>query len=305
MKSWADVWRHWRRQVKVGAPFVRRREYRILEQKYSRLIEALDNTATPASHANLQTRKPVPTNLKGEVCLFVTYSPIGQLKAHATCHIQHLLDVGLNVVLIFNTDLSASELIIDAGLEARVSGVLVRDNLGFDFGAWAHAYSLLDSKEWQRLYLVNDSVVGPLEQSGFLDMMKRIRSCKSDFLGLTESLAPIRHLQSYFLVFNHTALCSPTFAKLMGGVLNFPHKGQVVDVYEVRFTQLLSAAGLRFEAIFPALSDDIHNADDTSARWEKLISAGFPYLKTRIIQQLPNHPQVQAARLVGQVDGQI
>lgn len=305
MQSLSDIWRRWRRQLKASAPFVRRREYRIIEQKYARLIESVSGLALPANQARIQVRQPPMQRLVGDVCLFVTHAPAAALKTHVVHHLLALLDAGVKVILIANADQKTGTLVIDSVLEARLSGVLVRQNTGFDFGAWAHAWSLLDHTVWQRLYLVNDSIVGPLEPAPFTQMMARIKNSPSDFIGLTESLAPVRHLQSYFLVFNRSVLIAPGFDKMMRGILNFPDKGQVVDVYECRLTQQLCAMGLHFEALFPALTQDFHNSDDTLIRWNRLLALGFPYLKTRIIQQFPTHSQVQAARVCGHVDSQI
>ena len=305
MQSWSEIWRHWRRQIKSSAPFVRRREYQIMQRKYAQLIESISGLATPATEARLGIRKPLRQELEGEVCLFVTYAAQPELKTHVIHHIAHLLEAGIQVILIYNTDLATETLIIDTVLEARLSGVLVRENTGFDFGAWAHTYSLLDRRRLQRLYLINDSIVGPLDYTRFIRMMERIRASNADFIGLTESLAPTRHLQSYFMVFNRTALLNSGVNKFIRNILNFPDKGQVVDIYEVNLTKQLCALGLNFEALFPALSSDFNNSDDTSTRWEQLLSIGFPYLKTRIIQQFPRNRQIQAIREQGKVDKQI
>lgn len=305
MQPLADIWRRWRRQIKSSAPFVRRRTYRILLNKNARLIESLDGLATPASQARVEIRKPLAQNLEGEVCLFVTHAAQPVLKTHVIHHVEHLLDAGLQVILIVNTNLATDTLTIDADFEARLSGVLVRENTGFDFGAWAHAYSLLDRKLWHRLYLINDSIVGPLGQTEFARMMGRIKASSADFIGLTESLAPARHLQSYFLVFNRNALLSHAFDKRILSIQNLPEKGQVVDIYEIRLTQQLCALGLRFEALFPTLSNDFYNSNDTASRWEQLLSAGFPYLKTSVIKELPRAPKILMARASGQVDAQI
>ena len=305
MHSLSDIWRRWRRQIKASAPFVRRREFRIVEQKYARLIESINGLAMPANQARIQVRHPLVQRLVGEVCLFVTHAPVAALKTHVVHHLLALLDAGVQVILIANTDLKADRLVIDTDLAARLTGIMVRENAGFDFGAWAHAWSLLDHTAWQRLYLVNDSIVGPLDSASFTQMMARIKYSPSDFIGLTESLAPVRHLQSYFLVFNRSALIEPGFDRMMRGLLNFPDKGQVVDVYECRLTQQLCALGLHFEALFPALTLDFHNSDDTLIRWDRLLALGFPYLKTRIIQQFAANSQVQAARVSGHVDSQI
>lgn len=305
MRSLSDIWRRWRRQIKSSAPFVRRREYRIVELKHARLVESISGLAKPANRAGVQVRKLPERLLDGDVCLFVTHAPEVALKSHVVHHITALTNAGVNVILIANTDLKPETLVIEAALAARLSGFLVRENTGFDFGAWAHAWSLLDREAWQRLYLINDSIVGPIDSACFTQMMARIKSSQSDFIGLTESLAPVKHLQSYFLVFNRRALIEPEFDRMMRGVLNFPDKGQVVDVYECRLTQRLCARGLHFEALFPALTTDFHNSDDTLIRWERLLRSGFPYLKTRVVQQFPAHPQVQAVRICGHVDSQI
>jgi lipopolysaccharide biosynthesis protein len=112
-------------------------------------------------------------------------------------------------------------------------------------------------------------------------------------------------LQSYFLVFNRNALLSQTFNKRILSIQNLSEKGQVVDVYEVRLTQQLCAQGFCFEAMFPALSSDFNSSDDTSTRWEQLLAAGFPYLKTSVIKELQRNPKILTARAIGQVDAQI
>lgn len=305
MTGLAEVWRRWRRQIKSNAPFVRRREYGIVERKYSELIEAINGLATPASQARVQVRKPLTPALEGEVCLFVSHAARPALKRHVAHHIESLLDAGIQVVLIINTHLCADQFTFDDALEARLSGLLVRENTGFDFGAWAHAYSLQDRGLWTRLFLVNDSMVGPLDKADFDSMLNKIRASPADFIGLTENAAPIRHVQSYFMVLGVGAMCHPAFDRLMQGILNFPDKGQVVDVYETRWVQRLRAMGLHSHTIFPALSSDFNHADDTAIRWERLISTGFPYLKTRVVQQFPHHPLVRQARARGRVDEQV
>lgn len=305
MQFWAEIWRRWRRQLKSNAPFVRRREYRVMQHKYAQLIESIDGLATPATQARLRIRKLLTQEMAGEVCLFVTHATQPVLKTHVIHHIGYLLNAGIQVILIVNTNLAPETLIIDADLEAQLSGVLVRENTGFDFGAWAHACSLLDRQLWHRLYFINDSIVGPFNQTEFARMVERIKISNADFLGLTESLAPIRHLQSYFLVFNRNALLSQAFNKRLSSIQNLSEKGQVVDVYEVRLTQQLCAMGLRFEALFPALSSDLNSSDDTSARWSQLLSVGFPYLKTSVIKEFPRNPKVLMARKSGRVDAQI
>ena len=267
----------------------------MLERKYAELIEALDRGASPAAQAQLHVAKTLQQGLADEVCLIVSFADQPELKPHVEEHVRHLLAAGVQVILIVNTDLPARSLTIDTRLLERLSGALIRQNIGFDFGAWAHALSLCeDTQRWSRLFLVNDSIVGPLSTADFTRMIDRVRHSGCDVVGLTEALAPQRHLQSYFLVFNAAALQSTVLKELFRRMLNWPSKSQVIDVYESRLTSLLATQGLRCEALFPSLSGDPLSSDDTSLRWAELIRAGFPYLKTRVIARHAQNEQIKA-----------
>jgi lipopolysaccharide biosynthesis protein len=291
----SDSFRALRRNLKARLPYVRRREYAILQRKYSELIEGLGWTAPPATQARLHTIKPVAQPLGGEVCLFVTFAPSARLKRHVQIHVEHLLRVGVQVVLILNTDLAPADFALDPELSRQLSGVVVRENVGFDFAAWAHVYSLCGpTDQWTRLFLVNDSIVGPLDAQAFDRLIERIRASPAGVVGLTESQSPLRHVQSFFLVLNATALRSQAVQRIFQRMLSLPTKSQVIDVYETRLTQVLTQHGLRCEALFPPLSDDPHSANDTAFRWARLIRAGFPYIKASILDKVAGSAQTRA-----------
>lgn len=291
-----DSFRSWRRDLKARLPYVRRREHRILQRRYSELIESLGWMALPATQARLHVLKPVAADLEGEVCFFVSFAPQPALKKHVRTHIEHLLRSGVRVVLVLNTELMADQMLVDADLLRQLSGAYIRENVGFDFAAWAHLYSLCANQvsQWTRLFLVNDSIVGPLNVADFDRMMLGIRRSNADVVGLTESRSPLRHVQSFFLVFNRTALHHPAVDRVFRRMLSLPSKGQVIDVYETRLTHMLADQGLRCESIFPPLSDDPHSSNDTSFRWAQLIGIGFPYIKTSILDKFAGSPQVRA-----------
>ena len=286
-----EVWRTWRRQLKARMPYVRRREHRVLQQKYAELIEAADGLATLATNAQLHEAQPLNPNLSGEVCFFVSHAPHAHLKPHVVAHISRLLDAGFAVVLTVNTDLPPQSIQIPTALTQRLSGVLIRENTGFDFAAWAHTYALcaargINAAKWTRLLMVNDSIVPSSNQTHFSLMLERLRASPAALIGLTESLMPQRHLQSYFLVLNQQALGNAFVQRRLQSVLSFPTKSQVIDVYETRWPGLLQAQGLRCEALFPALTSDPLSSDDTSLRWAEMLQHGFPYIKTRVLEKL-------------------
>jgi len=293
--SFKDSFRLWRRSLKARMPYVRRREYQALERKYDSAVDSLGWTAPPAAEANLHTLKPIGQALTGEVCFFVSFASGPRLKPHVRIHIEHLLSVGVSVVLVLNTDLTPEQFALDAELSQRLSGAFLRENVGFDFAAWAHAYTLFDGvTDCTRLFLINDSIVGPLNAADFEHLIKRIRASPADVLGLTESATPLSHLQSFFLVFNAVALRNPVVHDAFRRMLSLPTKAQVIDVYETRLTQVLTRQGLHCEALFARQSDDPYTADDTIFRWEHLIRSGFPYIKTSVLARFPDSADLKA-----------
>jgi lipopolysaccharide biosynthesis protein len=284
--------RRWRRAFKAALPYVRRREYAKVLRKYELLTTSLGMGLRRADEAQLVARKPCRTRLTGDVCVFLSYQPGPALKPHVATHVEHLLAQGITVVLVLNTPLPAEAVILDPQLEERLAAVYVRENTGFDFAGWAHVHAVLAPLlDPMRLFLVNDSIVGPLDAASFAAVIGRIRASGADVIGLTEALAPTRHLQSFFLVFARRAL--PELASFFADVLCFDDKGTVIDVYETQLTLRAQRAGLSCEALFPALSDDPWASNDTFFRWPELIRAGFPYIKTSVLAEQADDPELK------------
>ena len=283
----AERWRHWRRLAKSRMPYVRRREYTKLEQRYRALTEALGRGLPPSTTAAITALRAAEGPLPAQTALFVSYAPQPALKRHVVRHIEALLAADVGVVLILNTPLAAGEFRIEPALLARLAAVYVRENVGFDFGAWAHVFALLEEQlvQCERLLLTNDSVVGPV-RAGQLDaVLARVRASGAPVVGLTEYHAPLRHLQSFFIVLQHGAQRSDALRRFMHEVANLPSKELVIDLYETVLTQRLSTAGLRCEALFPSLAESVFESNDTSQRWAELIELGFPFIKTSMLEK--------------------
>lgn len=288
--------RRWRRSAKARLPYVRRREFAKVARQHDSLADAIGLGAPRADEACVEIRKPVVGPLHGEVCLFLSHHSGPALKPHVREHIEHLLVHGIQVVLVLNVDDLATKPVLDDALVRRLRGIFVRENIGFDFAGWAHVYSMIAPALCaSRLFLVNDSIVGPLDRKRFSAMLSRIRSSRADMLGLTEALAPRPHLQSFFLAFNQRLLDRGELASFFKTVLCFADKSTVIEVYETRLTQRMRDAGYRCEALFPALSDDPHASNDTYFRWAELLDCGFPYVKTSVLREFGAHPQLRTA----------
>lgn len=282
----------WRRRCKAAMPYVRRREYRILEQRVDEAMEAIASELPAASSAAMRVVHSRQPSSK-EVCLFVTHAPDAHLKSHVIHHMQHLRSAGIDVVLIVNTDqdLHAFELPPEV---TACQAVLLRENRGFDFAAWAQAALEIDlPAQTRRVYFVNDSIFGPVSPDAFHQLIERIRSSSAEMVGLTEALAPIRHLQSYFFVFQGKALEPAFLGPWLRSIRLLPTKSLVIAAYETRLTRTLEARGFRCEAIFPTNPTNRLCSNDTSYRWQGLLASGFPYIKVSVLSQERSGAPVQ------------
>ncbi len=286
------AFRHWRRDVKARLPYVRRREFATLRRRFDALTAAMASGLMPANSARIKEIKPLANTRGRELCLFVTHMVSPTLKTHVQEHIQHFLAANIDVVLIANTDLNPDEVQVSEALLQRLSGFFVRENLGFDFAAWGHLLQMLPARDKPvRLYLVNDSVAGPLTTPLFQNMLERVRASTADLIGLTESVFPRPHLQSFFLVFNEKLIQSLAFDRVLGNIVCFPSKDSVIDVYETWLTETFAQQGFKCEAMIPAMGRR-HDANDTYFRWNELVERGFPYVKVSLLREKPNDSEI-------------
>jgi len=250
-------------------PLVHYLRHGVKEGRHARPSEIVIGEVTDA---RLSCRKP--PRAAGEIALFVTHSPDGRLKPHVRHYLEALRRHGICPVLIVAADVEFRE--ADGALLALLDGLYVRQNIGYDFAAWTHVLrenpGLLGARI---LYLINDSTVGPLNEEKFVELLRRLRSSKSDVVGLTDSYERGWHIQSYFLALKCTALSSPALAAFIAKVRNLSEKRDVVNAYEARFAPILQAAGLRCEVLFSASKAYNPSLMD----WRALIGSGLPFVK--------------------------
>jgi lipopolysaccharide biosynthesis protein len=263
--------------------YVRRRRFEVLASKYQCLVEAIssaeNNLIKPAEIRCIQ-----PLTFEAdvqEVCLFVSYTPHALIKPHVRHHINSLLGAGIAVALVINVDDVQADLSSLNVEGLKLSGLYVRENKGFDFGAWAHLYLMMPAVlGLKRLYLVNDSMIGPLSTPMFEQLMHKINRSTADMLGLIGNAKPVFHLQSFFLVFNQAILMDQRFQSLLKTLWSLPTKEMVIDFYEVRLTQLIKDLGYVAEPMYSIDTDQYQKTDAVIHRLDELLEIDFPYIKT-------------------------
>lgn len=212
-----------------------------------------------------------------EVALFVTHSPDGLIKAHVPSYLSALADAEISVYVIVAADLPSQFKCIEKLPD--VTGVFVRRNEGYDFAAWAHIIRKYpEFREVDILYLVNDSVVGPLDSDSLSRAIGRIRNGSAQLYGMTENFEKSWHLQSYFLAIKQAALKSSAFADFFDSIEVKADKEAVIDSYELAFATKLVEAGFRAEALFTVPSEQ----NPTIYHWRELVENGFPFVKAQV-----------------------
>lgn len=233
-----------------------------------------------------------PKDLEGqENVLFVTYHSEPVLKEHTRRYLAELKASGMNVILIVvMDDITTPVSNINPSL---YDGLILRQNHGFDFSAWAHALKLWpDLWGSKLLILANDSVFGPLSQDRFGKIMAKVRASEADCIGLTDSYERYGwHLQSYFLAFKSRSLNSVPHLAFWENVRSCDLKQAVIDQYELILTPQLRTHGITCEALFPIheITEETE-CNTTLNHWKELLERGFPFVKVRALQHLS--PQV-------------
>lgn len=243
-----------------------------------RVIAVVIEFVTPGN-STVQTRwLRFPQLDAAEVCIFVSHAPSNVMPEYSRFHARAWADAGFSVVVVLNTDSIAEAVPGDLGF---ASGVLVRENRGYDFGAWASALEQLPGlRSASIVALVNDSMYGPLDT--FTRMLDRVREMDADVIGVTESVELGRHFQSFLLFFKPAALNSDAFWRFWRKVRA---GGRVVAVYryELGLMRALQRAGLRCAALFT----NFDGRNPTLTRWRELIDEGFPYMKVALVRDNP------------------
>lgn len=216
-----------------------------------------------------------PDKLK-ELALFVTHAPAGRIRPHVPIYIKALRNSGFSVIAIVVADNIATVQADD--LVTQVDGLILRENGGYDFAAWAHAIRHVDLSDAEVLALVNDSLVGPLWADGLTDVLDKVRKSPADLVGLTESHEFKRHLQSFFLVAKGHAIAAVT--KFLETVRMLDSKQDVIMSYELQLTEAVEAQGFSGAAIFPNAGKVNRTIDD----WKGLNDDGFPFVKMSVLQ---------------------
>lgn len=168
------------------------------------------------------------------------------------------------LVFISNSRLTEKEKKKVAGVSDRV---WLRENKGYDFGAWKYGMERLGFDylaEFGQVILMNNSSVGPIY--GLKMVFDRMRREQKDFWGITlypycadgsfinEPYIP-EHIQSYFVVFNQNVVQSEVFRNFWKEYRPSDDFTETVARGETKLTPMLVQGGFTYGAYLPESRD--------------------------------------------------
>ncbi len=219
-----------------------------------------------------KTKRVLTTN---NICLFASYFEGNKLPYYVRVYLKELKKHLNKVVLIRSGENLDKESVLF--LEENSINVQYEKNEGFDFGAWYKAFQKIDMKEFDHVFLVNDSCVLFRSLDPFMDWLSKEAA---DVKGMTFSEAVTPHIQSYFMVLNKKAVeLAANYFKQHGIKQSI---GDVIQTYEIGLNKYFTENGIKLASFV----DNGGYQGEFSPYYKCVdhhLEKGVPVIKTKIL----------------------
>ncbi len=201
---------------------------------------------TPSQIVSAWPEGPAPVGPR--VAIFIHFDGAGGVGDHTLHYVRALHAAGLSVLFVTNSGKLRPEAL--AALKPVCAGILIRRNIGYDFGAMREGleYLKLPRADTEMVVLANDSIYGPFKPLD--DLLARIDFSEADLWGATDSWQRRYHVQSYFVAAGRRALESKAWADFWKQIRPVKSKTWVVNNYEVGMSQRMLRGGLRLASVW-------------------------------------------------------
>jgi len=250
------------------------------EQPNSPVFPTLRVAECESQFVQYRIDKNLGLSAEDDVLVYVAYCSDGLLTALQARSVEAYHAEGYRVVLVVNSGMYSR--MVRPG-QTRAAIEIVRDNVGFDFGAWAHATRLVGGLETARsVTFANDSVIGPLWGTGTAGLRARIDAIDADAVFMTRCLEIREHMQSYFFTFKARALAKGALGVIQNARCELD-KEQAIQNEELLLSSRLDALGVSTAEAFPCPDADKRSQNPTIHHWRTLVDAGYPFVKVSLV----------------------
>ncbi len=209
------------------------------------------------------------------LCIFSSYFESPHMPRYVRIYLNEL-KMHFNDVLFIANNISSTD---EVFLNGNNILFMRTENEGYDFGMWYKALKSLDTVNYERIGLVNDSTILFGKLDSFFTWLDKENP---DFAGLTDSYLLDYHIQSYFLIINIKAIPYMLEYFTKNGIRS--DIDEVIRTYEVGLSRYLINAGMNCQAMYNVPEKGEYNYALLQAK--SLIKKGFPLVKKKIITRL-------------------
>ncbi len=204
--------------------------------------------------------------------LFAGYSAKKKINDALIYMLKQLKKCG-DIILIVDSDIPAKELSL---VKKFTIYAHAKRHGEYDFGSYKRAYQYAKGKKilnnYDFLYMVNDSVYGPL-----LPIEKALKSMESqgtDAFAMVYNNHPKKpHLGAWFIGMRPTIFLTQWYEEFMLNITHQESKGDVIKKYEHGFTNMLFQHKTSYDAPYYAIGRRIYN------NVRKFSNSGMPFIK--------------------------
>ena len=213
------------------------------------------------------------------VLIYVAFCPIGKLSDLQIDTINSFVNQWYKVIVVVNS--GHYSLCVHPGI-TKASACIIRENVGYDFGAWRLACKIfLSLNKAHSITFTNDSIV-------FLDDLKnsellrlRINDYAADVVCLTQNTENRNHLQKYFFTLKSTAIKKGALSLIINNDY-YLLKDQLIWMLELELWDKFSDLGLKISEVFAHQKSADERKNPTIHYWKELCDQGFPLLKLQL-----------------------
>ncbi|MDE5615509.1 MAG: rhamnan synthesis F family protein [Alphaproteobacteria bacterium] len=204
--------------------------------------------------------------------LFAGYDPNGRIDSSLVYYVRALSALGDVVV---HMDCDSTDNSIQRLAPYTVHAAATRHG-EYDFGSYKRAYiwacENLNINDYDFVYMVNDSVYGPLYDLG--PFLEKMESNAWDAFGpVCNPKTAHPHIQSWFIGMRPSVFKSDWFATFITSVRPQADKGTITKLYEQGFTTAVAAHGAAWGCIYTVANRGVYN------KIKSLYRRGLPFMK--------------------------
>ena len=223
-----------------------------------------------------------------KLCIFSHYDKDDIIDPYVIYYLRNLFDEGFDVVFV-STASNLKDTDIDK-VKDFCRGILIKENIGYDFGAWKSGLEWIGDElfDYEKLLLCNDSVYAPIYP--FDEVFQQMED-QYDFWGITDSYEVRYHIQSYFMFFERSVFSDEVFINFWKKYKIYKNKMNIVLNYEIGLSQKLLHRGFSLGAYasFSSLNSK-QFCNSTHYFWkELLLNFNSPTLKIELLRDNPQN----------------